>query len=54
MHNFNQGRMHKLAYFVWFVRTAWAQLTHDKTNYERLLKEIEKKIEQLHQQLMKS
>ncbi len=31
-----------------------AQLTHDKTNYERLLKEIEKKIEQLHQQLMKS
>ncbi len=21
MHNFDQGRMHKLAYFVWFVRT---------------------------------
>jgi F0F1-type ATP synthase membrane subunit b/b' len=31
-----------------------ARLTHDKTNYERLLKEIEKKIKQLHQQLMKS
>ncbi len=30
-----------------------AQLTQDKSNHERLLKEIEKKIKQLHQQLTK-
>jgi hypothetical protein len=31
-----------------------AQLIHDKSNHERLLKETNQKIKKLHQQLMKS
>jgi hypothetical protein len=31
-----------------------AQLTHDKSNHEKVLKKTKKKIKQLHQQFMKS